>query len=88
MSQQTTRLNWKPIRAQAIAAAEALGHNLGPFSKISGRKSLKMANCETCYGCCWIAFTTTRGYGAGGRLLKYRCGTPEAAGLLAQEAKP
>lgn len=75
-----TKLNWKPITEAAIDAAGVLGHTLDKFERKSGR-SFKMASCTICYGCCWIAHETMRGFIVGGRLLKYRCGTPEAAGL-------
>jgi len=79
-----TRLDWKPIRSQAVKAAEALGHKLGPFdSKTTGFGNVvRMASCLKCHGCCWMAFQNSgRGFGADGRLLKYRCGTPEAMGI-------
>jgi hypothetical protein len=83
-------VNWNPIRKQALTAAEALGHKLGPFDTKTTRgmtrdrfgNVARMASCETCGGCCWIAFQPGRGFGAGGRLLKYKCGTPEAAGFI------
>jgi hypothetical protein len=76
------RLNWKPIRKVCVEAAQAMGHKLSGFDKRKSTPSVRTAMCETCYGCCWIAYSSTRGFGAGGRLLKYRCGTPEAAGQL------
>jgi hypothetical protein len=79
-----TRLNWKPIVDQASRVAESLGHQLGPFTTHRNRfgsgNVVRTATCNLCGGCCWIAFSER--YGAGGRLLKYRCGTPEAMGLL------
>lgn len=75
-------MNWKPITAEAVKAAEALGHKLEPFRKRHGRSLIKMASCEKCMGCCWIAYQEGKGFGAGGRILKYECGTKEAAGLL------
>lgn len=79
------RLNWKPIIEQATQAAEALGHKLELFGPNSGRagqcNAMRMAGCTKCHGCCWIAYSITRGFGAGGRLLHYRCGTPEAMGV-------
>ena len=78
------RLNWKPIQNKANEAAKLLGHTLGSFESHrngQARNSVKMASCEICYGCCWIAYTANRGFGAGGRLLIFRCGTSEAMGL-------
>lgn len=84
-----SKLNWKPITALAIKAAEDLGHKLGEFelhrNRLGTAPQLRMASCEKCYGCCWIAWTPTRGFGAGGRLLAYRCGTNEAMGRLAAD---
>ena len=84
-------LNWKPIIKTATKAAEDLGHKLGPFTSTQRHFSdnaLRMVSCETCYGCAWVAWidggvkhTDSLGFRCGGRLLKYRCGTPEAAGL-------
>lgn len=80
------RLDWKPITKVAIRAAEELGHTLDTFT---GRRSgispakCKTAMCVECFGCCWIAYTPSRGFTAGGRLLAYRCGTPEAMGIKA-----
>jgi hypothetical protein len=76
-------INWKPIRKICIEAAEALGHKIGEFKARKETPDVRTAICTTCYGCCWIGRSPTRGFGAGGRLLKYRCGTPEAAGLTA-----
>lgn len=78
------RLDWKPIATEAVKTAKGLGHTLSRFGGNMGheqRNSFRMATCATCYGCCWISFQSTRGYRAGGRLLKYRCGTPEAQGF-------
>ena len=76
------RVDWKPIKTKANAAAEQLGHQLGPFERgyLSYTGQLKMANCLKCGGFCWIA-QKQNGFVAGGRLLKFRCGTPEAAGF-------
>lgn len=82
------QMNWKPIQDKAIEAAKLLGHTLGPFEShrnSQAQNALKMASCEVCYGCCWVAYTATRGFGAGGRLLMHRCGTPEAMGLMTPE---
>ena len=81
----STRLNWRPITEQATHAAEALGHKLerfegGPRSQL-GSNLVRTAGCSKCHGCCWIAYSITRGFGAGGRLLHYACGTPEAMGM-------
>jgi hypothetical protein len=88
-------LNWKPIIKIANTAAEGLGHKLGAFSRTRGGMcgdNIRTVLCEQCYGCCWVAHlvhpgphTDSKGYGCGGRLLKYRCGTPEAAGLRVRE---
>jgi hypothetical protein len=75
--------NWNPIRKTCTAAAEANGHALGVFESRSSTPSVRTAMCVKCLGCCWIAHSETRGFSTGGRLLKCRCGTPEAAGLLA-----
>ena len=77
------RLDWKPIKAKANNAAVKLGHQLGPFEheRLSFAGRLKMASCIKCHGCCWISHTQ-KGFIAGGRLLKFRCGTPEAAGFI------
>jgi hypothetical protein len=47
-------MNWKPIKAQAIKAAEALGHKLGPFDHrtLGVGGTAKFAMCETCHG--WL----------------------------------
>jgi hypothetical protein len=78
-------LNWKPIEASATKAAEALGHKLEPFRKHRSRfgsssNQGRMATCETCFGCCRVSYDGHR-FGAEGRLLAFRCGTPEAAGI-------
>jgi hypothetical protein len=77
-------LNWNPIKAQAIQVAESLGHELSAFdSKRTGFGNIvRMASCEICLGCCWMSYQVGGGFKAGGRLLKYRCGTEEAAGSL------
>ncbi len=75
-------MNWKPIAKLATEAAAKLGHKAGGFSGTRQTPSVKTAMCETCCGCCWIAHAQTRGFVAGGRILKYRCGTKEAAGVL------
>ena len=75
-------MDWKPIRDTCTKAAEANGHKLGTFgTRKTASGTVRMVSCETCYGCCWIAWTITRGFITGGRLLKYKCGTPEAAGV-------
>lgn len=76
------KLKWNPVRNRAIQQAEKLGHSLGAFRTHSGAHPLKMASCLSCLGCCWIAHSPTRGFMAGGRLLKYKCGTAEAGGYL------
>lgn len=74
-------MNWNSIASAARMAAEANGHSLSAFKK-RGLSQIKMASCTKCYGCCWIAWHPAKaGFIAGGRLLKYKCGTPEAAGL-------
>ncbi len=81
------RLNWKPIEKQVIEAAKSLGHTVGAFKQHRNRFSsgnvVKTATCDTCYGCCWVAYQAQRG--GGGRILIHRCGTPEAMGLKAQQ---
>lgn len=76
------RTNWRPIQTQAKQAAADLGHEIGPFAKPGKRtRSVRIASCEKCGGCCWTA-KTGDGLRAGGLILKYRCGTKEAAGVL------
>lgn len=76
------RMSWNPIKRAATKAATAMGHRMGIFGGGYRSPSVKTAMCETCGGCCWVAYTPSRGFGCGGRLLRYRCGTKEAAGLL------
>jgi hypothetical protein len=83
-------LNWKPIIKTAKKAAEDLGHKLGPFGRakqgIFVGNAVRMVSCETChYGCGWVMHTDRRGFSAGGRILKYRCGTPEAQGFKGRD---
>lgn len=79
------KLNWNPIRKQAIERAKELGHALFAWDTARNRMGspaqVKTAMCETCGGCCWISWIPSRGFAAGGRLLKYQCGTPEAMGM-------
>lgn len=77
-------MDWRSIRKGAIKAATDMGHELGPFKRHKGNHPLQTAMCDKCFGCCWIAFHPSRGFIGGGRLMKYRCGTPEAAGFLPQ----
>jgi hypothetical protein len=79
------RRDWKPIKAKVNQAAEKLGHQLEPFNRerLSFAGPLRMANCTKCGGCCWISHAQ-KGFVAGGRLLKFRCGTPEAAGFKSE----
>lgn len=84
------RLDWRKIRAFATAEAEKLGHKLEPWTNHTRphhplKMAIKMAMCAICYGCCWMDFVSPRGYRCGGRLLKYKCGTHEAAGTLHSE---
>jgi hypothetical protein len=78
--------NWAAVIRSATMAAEKQGHVLGPFSKPSMRTpDVRVASCEKCGGCCDVGYIKLRSgdrYSASGRLLKYRCGTPEAAGFL------
>lgn len=76
-----SKLDWKPIRRQAQDSAEAFGHKLGAFTTRPSAPSVQTAICETCYGCCWVAYSPTRGFTAGGRLLFHACGTKEAKGV-------
>ena len=76
------RRNWKPIQDSAASMALKLGHSPITFHKFRGSDELRMGSCRTCYGCCWVAFSVSRGFTAGGRILKYKCGTKEAAGIL------
>ena len=76
------KLDWKPIIKTATKAAEELGHKLRPFGRDTGRgPAFRMVSCEKCGGCAWVQYTNIRGFTAGGRILKYRCGTPEAQGF-------
>lgn len=79
------RLNWKPIQKLAKEAAAELGHDIEPFSSNPRTPSVRMSGCLTCYGCCWTAYSPSRGasggFTAGGRILKYKCGTKEAMGV-------
>lgn len=72
--------DWNPIQTKAIKAAEALGHRVEYFRRERRTPGVRTAHCETCHGCCWVTIDDEGGK-AGGRLLKYRCGTPEAAGF-------
>lgn len=85
------RLNWKTIEKQVVEATKALGHTVGAFKQHRNRFSsgnyVKTATCETCYGCCWVAYQTQRGFGGGGRILIHACGTPEAMGIKALQEK-
>ncbi len=84
----TKPLNWGHIRHFAISEAEKLGHSLGKFDSPKDRRHpARFAMCETCLGCCWIALHPVRGMTAGGRLLKFQCGTHEAAGTLPPSAE-
>lgn len=75
----TECLDWKPISIRAVERAKSLGHRIDGFER-KPKRSFRMASCQNCGGCCWVAWTG-RGFGFGGRILRYRCGTPEAAGL-------
>jgi hypothetical protein len=70
-------------QAKLNSATEGLVHELTPFfhERLSYAGPLKTAHCLKCGGFCWISHTQ-KGLIAGGRLLKFRCGTPEAAGFL------
>lgn len=57
-------------------------HKAGKFASGMRTPSVQTSMCETCGGCCWVAHSPTRGFSAGGRILQYRCGTKEAAGVL------
>lgn len=80
-------LDWSPIGKACTEAATAMGHKLGEFEIRKDTPSVRMAMCKQCFGCCWIGYTPTRGFTAGGRLTKYRCGTPEAAGLIRTDSE-
>lgn len=82
------KYEWAPIRDSAVKQAASLGHTVSVFKKQPGHHPLKMATCEACLGCCWIGVHPSRGFIMGGRLLKYRCGTHEAAGTLAPAHVP
>ncbi len=78
-----TPQGWARAAAEAIQAAEAMGHTMTEFPRRSGKRTpdVRTASCVTCGGCCWVGFYLYRGFAIGGRLLKYKCGTPEAAGF-------
>ena len=73
--------DWKPIKKVAVDAASVLGHDLRLRDFGRSSKPVKTAHCETCFGCCWVAYTLD-GFKAGGRILKYRCGDPKAMSLI------
>jgi hypothetical protein len=82
-------LNWKPITKKAVDVAESLGHVVRRFEGNGGAMyaASRIGVCEKCGGCCFIGWRKnleSKGgvFSAGGRILKYRCGTPEAAGFL------
>jgi hypothetical protein len=75
--------NWKSIQAIAVERAAKLGHSVESFTSRRATPGVKTAHCDICYGCCWVAHSPSRGYSAGGRILKYKCGTPEAQGKKA-----
>jgi hypothetical protein len=65
----------------AVRLASQLGHRVGRFSSRRETRGVRTAMCERCYGCCWSS-----GDGkAGGRIVAYECGTPEASGLLPKQ---
>jgi len=78
-------LNWKQIIDQADAAAQALGHDLFAFESARNMPGsparCKTAMCIDCGGCCWVSWIPSAGFRCGGRILRYKCGTPEAMGL-------
>lgn len=83
-------INWSPIRKAATHAAKILGHSISFYrSRSTVLGSLRMGTCETCGGCCWIAFTSNSAkFDAGGRILRYRCGTDEAMGFKVARKEP
>lgn len=75
--------DWKPIARTATEAAKELGHQIGGFEINQKTPSVRMASCDKCFGCCWIGYAgIVKGFQAGGRALKYRCGTNKAKGIL------
>lgn len=74
--------SWKEIGALAKKAASVKGHTVKNFPSKRSTPNVRMGTCEKCFGCCWIAQDHTGRFSAGGRLLKYECGTNEAAGFL------
>jgi hypothetical protein len=78
------RTNRKPIQELCAGVAKKMGHTLGLFRShrrgIGGQ--VKTAMCTECLGCCWVSVTSDGSFRAGGRLLKYQCGTKEAKGVL------
>jgi len=78
------RLTWGPIRKQAIEAAREMGHTVSSFTSRRIHPAVRTGMCNTCYGWCWIAIKPSGEFVMGGRLLSYRCGTPEAQGFKAR----
>lgn len=78
---------WNSIAAVATKSGSKMGHALGKFNIKTRTPSVRMAMCKTCHGC-WIAVNHKAEYTTGGRLFKYRCGTPEAQGFIAGPAAP
>ena len=79
--------SWREMGDIAKKAAKAKGHTVTSFPPKQRTPNVRMGTCETCFGCCWIACDYGGRFSAGGRLLKYECGTPEAMGLLPTEAR-
>ncbi len=79
------RKKWTPIKFLVTKAVREQGHTIGFFERNRRTPDVLTAICEICGAVCWVAFSETRGYTGGGRAAKYRCGTPEAMGMLRQE---
>lgn len=73
--------DWSKIEKFAKDEAAKMGHRVECFTRRRETPGVRMADCETCFGCCWVAFDNSGGK-AGGRILKYQCGTKEARGVL------
>lgn len=72
------KTKWRETGEQAKILAKQLGHNIEPFTGRRETPGVRTASCLQCWGCCWISSDGK----AGGRILKYRCGTKQARGVL------
>ncbi len=81
---ENSMMNWRSIKSRCVSEAVNLGHKPGKFARPSNSPFIRMMSCETCGGCCWVGWSLARGFGFGGRIVRYRCGTPEAQGFLSE----